>query len=184
MLDKQLGGSTTVSRAIRVGTLGLMGVLTLATMGLACYILGTQSTRYTYTGRDISSLLPAQLALGMTYASLYLAVVVVAAAFMLKTTMTLRTWRNPAGVCRNIKYYRAITNRATGSSWMDRRPHFRHGTLDCSLRRDCCLEPSRHRFGLADQRRSELDCQPCIRLQLHNHPLHSEARFVAQFTHV
>jgi hypothetical protein len=104
MLDKQLGRSTTVSRAIRLGALGLMGVLTCATMGLTCYILGTQSTRNTYMGDNIYSLLSAQQALRMAYASLYLTIVVVAGAFILKTTMTLRTWRNPGGVSRNIKY--------------------------------------------------------------------------------
>jgi hypothetical protein len=67
---------------------------------------------------------------------------------------------------------------------VDRRSNLRHGALDGALRCVRCLESPKHRIGLADRGRSELDCQPWTRSQLHNHPLHIKARFVAQFTHV
>jgi hypothetical protein len=104
MLDKQLGRSMTVSRAARLGAIGFMGVLTCAAMGLTCYINWIQSTRYAYRGGNIYSLLLAQRALRMAYVSLYLAIVVVAGAFMFKTIMTLRTWKSPAGVSYSIEY--------------------------------------------------------------------------------
>jgi hypothetical protein len=75
-----------------------MGVLTCATMGLTCYINWTYSRRFAFMSVNTRELQPAQQGFRMAYVSLYLASVVVAGAFMLKTTMTLRTWRNPAGV--------------------------------------------------------------------------------------
>jgi hypothetical protein len=67
---------------------------------------------------------------------------------------------------------------------MDSRSHFCHDTLDSTVRRVCCLELSTRISGLADRRRSKLDCQHWTSSHLHNLPLHSEARFMAQFAHV
>jgi hypothetical protein len=105
MLQKQLGRSTTIFKAILLGIVGVLGALTCVIMGMICYFNWTQSQPYRHRYRTVYSILSALQQIRVAYVSLYLLSVVVSGSFSLKTIMSLRSRRNPAGVSYNIQTY-------------------------------------------------------------------------------
>jgi hypothetical protein len=101
MLQKQLGHSSSIFKAILLGIVGVMGALTCVIMGVTCYLNWAQSQPYWYRNRSIRSILPVKQKIRMAYVSLYLLGVIVSGGFSLKTILSLRSRRNPAGVSCN-----------------------------------------------------------------------------------